>query len=382
MKINKNNFFELANIKHQNKFDYSISIFINSKKSIDFICPQHGKVSMIPNIHLKSNTGCPKCARIEQGKTNSINFEEFISRSNKIHNSYYDYSKIIEYNNLSSIINIICPKHGEFYQKASYHILGSGCTKCDYEYRAERAKKRKGILRYNTRAFITKANNIHSNFYNYTKSEWSSKKHIIIICPIHGEFEQCKVSHLSGHGCSRCKADAIGNNRRLNLNEFINRSNIIHTNKYDYSKTIYSGSHKKLLIECPHHGEFHIIAYYHLTGGGCPKCFHKKQHAWLDYLNIPENFREKRLYFKDGKYIIPDAYDPITKTIYEFWGTYHHGHPDYTRSDKIHISGYTMQECYDRTLHKINKIKEEGYNIIQMWEFEWDKLLKDQIDGR
>jgi hypothetical protein len=44
--------------------------------------------------------------------------------------------------------------------------------------------------------------------------------------------------------------------RRLNNDSFIKKSIIVHGLKYNYDKIDYSGSHDKLIIICPIHGEF------------------------------------------------------------------------------------------------------------------------------
>ena len=44
--------------------------------------------------------------------------------------------------------------------------------------------------------------------------------------------------------------------KKLTKEEFINRANSIHNNKYDYSKVEYKGSTIKVCIICPIHGEF------------------------------------------------------------------------------------------------------------------------------
>lgn len=58
-----------------------------------------------------------------------ITTEEFIERANKVHNGKYDYSKV-EYLNSYTKVCIICPTHGEFWQKPNNHLLHHGCNKC------------------------------------------------------------------------------------------------------------------------------------------------------------------------------------------------------------------------------------------------------------
>ena len=68
-----------------------------------------------------------------------ISKEEFIARSNNIHNNKYDYSKV-EYVNNKTKVCIICPEHGEFWQPPKNHLLGQGCPICGEEI-ARKCKK-------------------------------------------------------------------------------------------------------------------------------------------------------------------------------------------------------------------------------------------------
>lgn len=68
--------------------------------------------------------------------SDEIQSQKIINRFNtlendflKIHGSKYDYSLSI-YKNANSKITIICKSHGEFQQKVSNHLSGSGCPNC------------------------------------------------------------------------------------------------------------------------------------------------------------------------------------------------------------------------------------------------------------
>jgi hypothetical protein len=62
--------------------------------------------------------------------------------------------------------------------------------------------------------------------------------------------------------------------------EFIEKSIIVHGNKYDYSKVVYINSKTKVCINCnktdditgEKHNEFWQVPYSHLNGSNCPKC--------------------------------------------------------------------------------------------------------------
>ena len=73
----------------------------------------------------------------------------------------------------------------------------------------------------------------------------------------------------------------------------------------------------------------------------------------------------------DGKHIVVDGFDPQTHTIYEFWGTYYHGHPAHYRSDDLSYMGTSFGQLFAQTQKKINLIHEAGYNLVDIWEHEW-----------
>lgn len=60
--------------------------------------------------------------------------------------------------------------------------------------------------------------------------------------------------------------------KKLTLEEFIEKANRVHKNKYDYSKVNYINSRIKVCIICPDHGEFWQTPNAHLSGQKCPKC--------------------------------------------------------------------------------------------------------------
>jgi len=59
---------------------------------------------------------------------------------------------------------------------------------------------------------------------------------------------------------------------KLSKDDFINKSNKIHNNKYDYSLVEYTYSTDKVEIICPLHGNFNQVAITHKSGKGCPLC--------------------------------------------------------------------------------------------------------------
>ena len=54
--------------------------------------------------------------------------------------------------------------------------------------------------------------------------------------------------------------------------QYIEEAKAVHGEKYDYSKVEYKGTHEKICVICPEHGEFWQEAKLHLNSYGCPKC--------------------------------------------------------------------------------------------------------------
>ena len=178
---------------HSNKYDYSITDLNKRDKNgkIEIICPKHGIFKVKPQNHLNGQD-CPKC----KGKKLSIN--EIIDKANTIHNSKYDYSKVI-YTKMHDKVTIICPIHGEFEQTLSKHISKKqGCPKCAA---INRGKNRLT----NSKVFFNKANQIHNFKYEYDNTIFDGmNSKISYICPIHGENHQRAFDHLRGYGCIKC----------------------------------------------------------------------------------------------------------------------------------------------------------------------------------
>lgn len=108
-----------------------------------------------------------------------------------------------------------------------------------------------------TESFKIKANKIHNNFYDYSKTiYYNCKIKLIIICKKHGDFEQRPDTHLSGKGCPECGLERRSNLKRLTKKEFEDRSNEKHNYKYNYDEVIYEQSNKKIKIRCPIHRYF------------------------------------------------------------------------------------------------------------------------------
>ena len=252
-------FIEKAKQVFGDKYDYSKVKYTNSKSKVIIICPKHGEFSQVANSHI-SGFECRECGYDKLSNKFSDNTESFISKAISVHGDKYDYSKV-EYKNNRNKVTLVCKVHGEFLQTPSEHLNGSGCIDCA------------GLRKKTTEQFIGEAILKHGKKYDYSKSNYlNNRTKIKIICPIHGEFKQVAYVHLNGGGCKDCSYEIAGKKRLKGIDDFITEANEIHENRYDYSKSIYKGTHKKIEIICDTHGSFNQTPKAHLTGQGCPEC--------------------------------------------------------------------------------------------------------------
>lgn len=131
MKYTTEMFIEKANIKHNNFYDYSKSIYINAKTNLNIYCPLHGIFSQNPSVHL-AGKGCAKCGFERRKDVNRSTTKEFIEKATKIHGNRFNYNHV-EYISSQIKVKIECPIHGIFEQKPNAHLSGDKCKQCCLE---------------------------------------------------------------------------------------------------------------------------------------------------------------------------------------------------------------------------------------------------------
>ena len=125
LRMNNDSFIEKAKSIHGDRYDYSKVEYVDNKTEVCIICREHGEFWQKPKNHL-SGYGCPICSGRKKMRT-----IDFIKRAKQVHGDKYDYSKA-EYKGNSEEVCIICPDHGEFWQRASNHLKGFGCKQCGF----------------------------------------------------------------------------------------------------------------------------------------------------------------------------------------------------------------------------------------------------------
>ncbi len=117
--------------------------------------------------------------------------------------------------------------------------------------------------------FIYKSKKIHGDKYDYSLVNYiNNKTKVEIICSEHGIFKQRPNDHLTGYGCSFCSGKC-----KLNNNTFIEKSKVVHGDKYNYHLVNYINNKTKVKIICSTHGIFEQTPDKHINSKqGCSAC--------------------------------------------------------------------------------------------------------------
>lgn len=212
-----------------------------------------------------------------------------------------------------------------------------------------------------TETFINKSLKIHGNKYDYSKVKYiNSHAKVNIICPIHGEFKMIANNHLNGQGCPDC-----GGTKKLTKEQFIEKANKIHGNKYDYSKVEYINNKTRVCITCPKHGEFLMRPNDHLSGHGCPDCGGTKKDSTKSIINKFKKIHGDKYDYSKVNYFNAHTNVLIVCPI----------HGEFPQSPHDHLKGCGCPKCNQSKLEKeIEQLLiENKIEYLSQKHYEWLK---------
>ena len=141
--------------------------------------------------------------------------------------------------------------------------------------------------------------------------------------------------------------------RVTNLESFIIKSNIVHSDRYDYSKSIYFKSDQKIEIICSEHGPFWQIARDHYNGGfGCSKCSGLTRKTHNDFVVESREIHGNRYIYPVCNYVNSKTHLPITCRI----------HGEFKQTHEMHKSGRNCPRCAEITRSRSNSYKNKINN--------------------
>jgi hypothetical protein len=177
--------------------------------------------------------------------------------------------------------------------------------------------------------------------------------------------------HLSGVGCQQCAFDKRGFEKRLTLDEFIERSREVHGNIYKYDKFVYVNNRTLGTITCPKHGDFEQSPKDHMRGHGCRVCGYEKttNEKFLDQ----EEFLQRALSIHGGRFsyektIYAGLRNKVTITC--------NIHGDFEQLAQNHLNGASCPRCAYKLRADNRRETTEGF-IKRSKSMFGDKFLYD-----
>ena len=143
--------------------------------------------------------------------------------------------------------------------------------------------------------------------------------------------------------------------KKKTTEEFIKEATEKHEGKYDYSNVVYVGTHIKVCIICPKHGEFWQTPCGHKRGDGCPKCRNED--------NGERCRSSKEDFIKKAREVHSDKYD-YSKVEY----VNNHTkvciicpeHREFLQEPNNHLNGNGCPKCGNEKIHEsLSSSKEE-----------------------
>jgi very-short-patch-repair endonuclease len=167
-------------------------------------------------------------------------------------------------------------------------------------------------------------------------------------------------NHLNGQGCPDC-----GGTKKLTKEQFIEKANKIHGNKYDYSKVEYINNKTRVCIICPKHGEFLMRPNDHLSGHGCPDCGGTKKDSTESIINKFKKIHGDKYDYSKVNYFNAHTNVLIVCPI----------HGEFPQSPHDHLKGCGCPKCNQSKLEKeIEQLLiENKIEYLSQKHYEWLK---------
>lgn len=349
------------------------SVFCRARKKVWWRCASCGygwETSVV--VRSRNGSGCPACAGNVVTDINrlSVRFPELVLE--------WDHSKNVG----------VGPEDVSFGAARSVFWR---CSKCSYSWKAtvnKRTSERTGCPACAGKDVTD--NNRLSALYPGLVKEWDfsknkgltpdtvtygSEKKVWWLCPKCGHSWLTTVNNRTndGRGCIVC----TGRVATPHSNLLVACPSLCA--EWDHSKNkvppteFTRCSNKKVWWVCSVCGYNYCSSIWGrvVRGRGCSKCaegnISASSQRWLDGFNNPDMVRECPVTVVGKRYKV-DGFDPQTNTIYEYFGRFWHGHPDFYPAEQINPRTHTtFGFLYSKTIERIDLIRKSGYNLIYVW---------------
>jgi predicted nucleic acid-binding Zn-ribbon protein len=273
MRIDTDEFIRRSKAIHGDKYDYSKSVFVSSKKPIDIICKKHNYKFTLKRAqaHLQGSfQGCPICS------------------AEKIAQYYAEMSKATEERRRKKR-----EEKAKLPKKRKPFVLSEE-KKQEIRLKCKKTRQER---------FLRNARAKYGDTYDYSLVEYQGREiPVKIICKVHGVFPITPRTFLQGqskhpsHGCPKCDGIKEQKSTKITQDVFLQTVREKHGEKWDLSTVQYRNKHQILGLSCPDCNEsFNTTTEKLMDGLGCPRC--------------EGRIKDLRYYVEEAKKVHGDKYD-------------------------------------------------------------------------
>ncbi len=355
---NPEKFFRRAVLVHGTTYDYTESVYVKSGAPITIRCKIHGYFSQKAGDHL-NGSGCKNCAKINRKATNLEKYGVEYPTQNKKVQATTKQTNLKKYGVEHPLQNKQIYDHVKQTRLEKYgveHVLQNkaGVEKlkqtCMIKYGVEHALQKCEKKEQQEQTMLLRYGVCHaaqSDIYREKKRKHSrysvqqpSQHYMDDVLPKISNYNWLMDQYINHNKTAIQIATELGISDTT-LGRYLKKSEIDIKQKYSYS--VGSILWLETIVDVE---QIHI---QHAQNGG--------------EFKIPNtNYKV-------------DGYCVDTNTIYEFHGDFWHGNPEVYSSGCINNANKkTMGELYQKTIEREEEIKSLGYNLVVMWENEWNKL--------
>lgn len=352
-----------------------VSGYEGMTKSATFLCAKCSHTwKTLPKTVVRGS-GCPKCKAVASAERHSYSHDQavkmLIDRNSTMQQPAIYIDADQTYKGSSTKIRFRCTNDHTWYARpGDTWNSDTGCPHCA------------GVVKRGAHAALV---------------EIQEKWPLLTIASMHGDLlgrrelieTICEDGHkwdttyerlMAGHYCPHCNGNAKYNQTTFKIK-------MQHTNPDIIILGQYVQSHIPLDVQClicKH--KWKPRPYNLIQGYGCPCCsrnnkFSKKALLWLRFVELMHDIEIQHAQ-KYGEFRVPgtkyrvDGYNPLTKTIYEFYGDYWHGNPQiYDPCDYNQHLNKSYNQLYQATNDREAALTQLGYNVVSIWESDFDALL-------
>lgn len=160
--------------------------------------------------------------------------------------------------------------------------------------------------------------------------------------------------------------------KKSNILEFINKSNIKHNYKFDYSKSIYLTAKDKIEIICLEHGSFWQTPSNHLSGSSCYTC--KKFKSNLKFIQESNDVHNFKYLYCNTKYTNSKNKNKVEVKC--------RVHGVFKIRPDCHLSGQGCRECSNISKSDTLAFFIEKSNKVHKNKFRYDNFIYINYDNK